>query len=479
MQKYQTPMESLSESLRMIRNCYAPSKPRPSPLLKGILYFVIFSCAAAAAAAPKISTSKLVVAHYMVCCSQQGALPSISEYESEIKQATFFGIDAFALNVGNWDRDNYKEKVRRIYVAAANINPKFRLFVSMDDKAIPEWASIADFSEHQSNNLTIDGKVVIASYGGQRATGEPGESLATSLKKRGLYYIPYYVPLSRPSEWPTNAQINDLVDFFQPVPAFHYFGASGTEAQIIRINTAYRLSTSSNNKLFMAGVSPYYRGRPPRNARAFDRNGFEGMRNIWLSLIADNADMVEIATWNDWFESTYIQPCHDSNCKLVQEFGYGKVYDHAGFSYALRPYIEIFKGRDWKENIPEGMEYFYFPRTAKITHATVNKIAPHLGSLGISESSIETLFLSRNIESPVDIKIESKNGGSKMINIPAGLGVSTIRLDSDDISMTIMRTGHAIQQVIFVEGDGNYIDDMNYASGHIDIPSSWPAPKNP
>jgi hypothetical protein len=49
-------------------------------------------------------------------------------------------------------------------------------------------------------------------------------------------------------------------------------------------------------------------------ARYFEYSGYSGMRKLWLDAInVSHPDLVEIVTWNDFIEGTYVSPIDDPN----------------------------------------------------------------------------------------------------------------------------------------------------------------------
>jgi glucan endo-1,3-alpha-glucosidase len=90
-------------------------------------------------------------------------------------------------------------------------------------------------------------------------------------------------------------------------------------------------------------------------ARYFEYSGYQGMRNIWMDTInVTHPEWVEIITWNDFIEGTYISPLDDPNKYPYADYlvqsglptqpgPLGYFHSHVG-AWALLPYfIEWYK----------------------------------------------------------------------------------------------------------------------------------------
>jgi hypothetical protein len=74
--------------------------------------------------------------------------------------------------------------------------------------------------------------------------------------------------------------------------------------------------------------------------RYYEYSGYSGMRKLWLDAInVSHPDMVEIITWNDFVEGTYVSPIDDPNKYQFANFLFvpGVTPFHAGLlPYPLR-----------------------------------------------------------------------------------------------------------------------------------------------
>ncbi len=244
------------------------------------------------------------------------------------------GIDGFALNCGGWDLNepHYKRRVMDMYEAAASLAFDFTLFVSADGRAQDEIVDIVESTRSLKAQLRIDGKPVVSAYGagGKRFSGGP--VLIDRAKKLGAFFVPHFFPESGERRiTPTAA--DEIVQRLGSAEGYFYFGAAGSPDLIADSIATLSAELQAHDKLFMAPVTPYYRGLPAgTNYRAFETEGFSGMAAEWEAAIASDASWVQIVTWNDWAESTYVaplpMPAGASGRAHVYEDRFGELLSH-------------------------------------------------------------------------------------------------------------------------------------------------------
>ena len=86
----------------------------------------------------------------------------------------------------------------------------------------------------------------------------------------------------------------------------------GASPDQIPSSEAYSEVLHSAGKQYMAPVTIQFWGADA--ARHFEYSGYSGMRKLWLDAInVSHPDLVEIVTWNDFIEGTYVSPIDDPN----------------------------------------------------------------------------------------------------------------------------------------------------------------------
>lgn len=303
---------------------------------------------------------RLVFAHYMVCIPTYGGDATVADYQREIRAAQAFGIDGFALNCGGWTlrEPHYKRRATRIYQAAQELGTGFKLFISADYASgltSEETLDMVESFRHHPNQLHHEGKPVLSTFGG-------GEKQAAFVSKtfvgdRAIFYVPFYYP--RPAaEMPNLAQAQQVFRDFSSLDGFFHFGAAGSPAQITESNRLLAQTWLGAGKLFMAGITPCYRGLGG-NYRLFESDGFEGYARQWEGAIRDGATWVEIVTWNDWGEASYVAPFGGPADTVFWKGHWGPMLSHTAFLSAGRYYVDWFKSGQPPAIREDALYYFY------------------------------------------------------------------------------------------------------------------------
>lgn len=89
-------------------------------------------------------------------------------------------------------------------------------------------------------------------------------------------------------------------------------GVPGGTPDQLPSSEAYASVVHGGDKLYMAPVTLQFWGANAN--RYYEYSGFSGMRKMWMDAInVTHPDWVEIITWNDFVEGTYVSPIDDRN----------------------------------------------------------------------------------------------------------------------------------------------------------------------
>jgi glucan endo-1,3-alpha-glucosidase len=325
-----------------------------------------------------------VFAHYLVCHPTYGA--NLAGYEREIQEAQAAGIDGFALDEGAYDDPvwfYYNINTALIYRAAEELNTGFKLFFSVDFANTDSIVHMISTYAARTNTFRHDGKVVVSTYA---QTGLNWlKSVFVPLKRKGIsvFFIPYFLP-NPVRELPSYQDgVNILNTYSNLLDGLFYWGAAGLPAQLSACNSNYNLAAHQAGKLFMASVAPHYWGcvQLANGRRYYEFHGGEGTISQWQSIIANQPDWVEINTWNDYYESTYISPVGNpgqyeplANPVPSEPLGNPVRYCHSGFLALSQRYIAWYKTGRQPPLTNDELYYFYRTHSTKLvasdTHDT-------------------------------------------------------------------------------------------------------------
>lgn len=297
---------------------------------------------ATAAATTSISGSstgpKKVFAHFMMGNSYP---MGVSDFAADISAASAVGIDGFALNVGpdSWMAD----RVAKMYAAA--VGTSFKLFISLDmavmaSDSISELTPwITNYNSHP-NQYFYNSKQFVSTFAGESITfglssAQAGwESFKTTLSGLGIdiFFMPSFTALG-PSAAMSMAS-ND--------GAFSWDAWPTTDSEMSTAEDQAYMSDRAG-KLYMAGVSPWFYTHFSYKNWIYKSDDLYTTR--WEQLVSLQPDFIEIITWNDYGESSYIGPVdgatpYDSE---INSSAWVSGYDHTAWISLAQYYITAYK----------------------------------------------------------------------------------------------------------------------------------------
>ena len=216
-----------------------------------------------------------------------------------------------------------------------------------------------------------------------------------------------------------------------------------------------RNAKSNNSLLFWLGMMP--QTYKPKDCILYDSYNSLAYRNAWMSTLQTNADIVHVATWNDFSESGQLQPITD----LQNTTGNG--------FYDLTAYYAHWWRTGLQPTIIRDVVYYFYRKEA------TNAYAPNMGcnfTMGISQSvsnQIEVLTFTTD-QSILTIMIENSNytfminsSGINSFFIPLQAGKPNIQLWRNGINIITVEGNHEIYATNV--GLPNGVLDLTYWSG--------------
>jgi glucan endo-1,3-alpha-glucosidase len=361
----------------------------------------------------------------MVCFASYGQ--TLDGYKREIQEAESAGIDGFALNVGAWDDSQayYKARVKLIFDAAEQLGTGFKLFFSVDFENASNTVNMVEAYAQRTNSFRYQGKLVLSSYGHNDvpAMGWTGvdwtNAIIGKLKQDGysVFFIPHFFP-SPVQELPgyTDAQ-SILSKYGNLLDGLFLFVAAGLPGQLSQCNSNYTAAVQAKGKLSMASVCPHYWGcvQQSLGRRYFETDGGEGLVQQWTSIITNQPDWVEIVTWNDWNESTYLCPIDDP-ALYFSGLQVPKRNCHAGYLELSKHFISWYKTSVEPVVNRDSVFCFYriHPKTALASNTNDSPVTWFIGNVQ------DTFYASVLLTASADLIV--KTGGNTITNsIAAGL----------------------------------------------------------
>ena len=382
-----------------------------------------------------------VFAHYMVCIPTAGGGATVADYQAEIREAQRRGIDGFALNCGGWTahEPHYKARALLLYEAARRLESGFLLFFSADFATRLSLEEVADmittFADHP-NQFRRQGKPVLSTFAGEGADNAHGRQVIDFLNARfpdgkggrTVVFVPYFYPRPNITELPEATHVEQVFNTFSDLDGFFYFGAAGYGEQIAQCNERLAARWLGAGKIFMAGVTPFYRGFGG-NYRVYETEGYAGLVREWESAIRSGATWVEIVTWNDWGEASYIAPFGPPARTEHWNGHWGPMLSHQGFLDLSQYYIEWFK--TGQAPVLRRDEVFYAYRLhPKELEGRIKPGEEKLGRPSRADALKDELFVTALLTAPARLALHSGDtvrdldleAGVQHVSMPFALG---------------------------------------------------------
>ncbi|HSY02029.1 MAG TPA: endo-1,3-alpha-glucanase family glycosylhydrolase [Acidobacteriaceae bacterium] len=410
-------------------------------------------------AGTQVQAQRMVFAHYMLTNQDYQGNTSqeakIAAYEREIKEARALGIDGFALNAGGWlQQPSYIEYAAQMFEAAARLNDGFKLMFSADMCCGNGMSDVEDMMRRFANNpryahvyFRYQGKFVLTTFAGEKqgvpfwqqvrvdlATGQhpstatdakalPQVSGAPSNAPLQIFLVP---ALFWGGELPRVAAVQQGFNTWKgAIDGSFYWGIAGVPGSQgtldqLPSSEAYASVVHEANKVYMAPVALQFWGANAN--RYYEYSGGAGMRHMWMNAIEKtHPEWVEIITWNDFIEGTYISPIDDpnryANANFLTASGVPTntrdyFHSHAAAGELMRFYIEWYKTGKQPAITHDSVYWFYRTQTAG-SHATAPKVEHKYGPVS------DVIYVTANLTAPAELHVQCGKHESE-VHLAAG-----------------------------------------------------------
>jgi glucan endo-1,3-alpha-glucosidase len=437
----------------------------PSALLKlRVTFFLTLLCTSAQRASGQ--NQRLVFAHYMLAnfdyiSADASNEEIVASYEREIRQAQSIGIDGFALNAGGWLREpRYIRRASAMFEAATRLHSGFKLFFSVDMCCGNDAADIADMMRRFASNprytttyFRYDGKAVLSTFSGSDRGPdfwhqvlhdlEQGSHPSTSLVPMALD-VASGVPSSAPlrvffipaffwgGELPNASAIKSHLSAYKSlIDGAFYWGIAGVPGlgyapDQLSSSHAFAATLHAAGKIYMAPICFQFWGA--NHGRYYEYSGYSGMRSMWRDAIdVTHPEWVEIITWNDFVEGTYISPiddparyvrANDLDESLAPASTLHFFHSHRGATDLLAYFIAWYKmGRE--PAIRKDAIYWAYrtqPLTTKASRTVPIQLHGHVS---------DVLYVTANLTAPATLRVSF---GEQSSSIAVAAGSTDIQL---------------------------------------------------
>lgn len=379
------------------------------------------------ALAQRSSSGPLVFAHYMLV-----EQPPNGDYTKDINLAKGAGIDAFALNYGGWNAnfDQLSGYLSKFYAQAASLD--FKVFLSIDTTSVSSSSMVVDlyntYSTH-SAQLLVDGKPMLSTF----QNADPAWNWQTDVL---AHLSP--APLFIPGTMSTTAESAYSESSAYADGLFSWIHTFLTTSEESDVDAQFAAKRTAANKKWMASVAPWFFKRFNADMNWSQKQDDGIWIHKWLHLLKLQPDFVEIVTWNDWGEASYIGPSNPA--PEDDDYGcYWSFYDHSAFLKMTKFFARAFKAGKTSVHVDKDEEdVFMFYRTQPAFTNGVNKTLPLPDYV---EFLHDDVFVVPFLNTSATVTLDS--GLNKPFTFVAGPGVSkkAITWSLGDQTLTASRKG--------------------------------------
>ena len=321
--------------------------------LAALVLLLAFPCLARAA-----DSEPLVFAHWIVGMPYSKGENNTTRYVNDVRSAMELGIDGFAINA--FSGEQARDILSSFIQAAEKIGAKnFKVFLSADMSLGFTSKDIVNTIERFGNNphyLTINDKPLLSTFGGQDLGDEWWQNNVLSPLKefgRPITFIPLFDRRDANADTPNDANWTKVIESYKSIDGLFSFGIPKSPPfrlddknighhwwSLLDGQESLARSLKAKGKLFITSYMPYYWAVCHPARQYTETQGGRGMENAWTSIITkQHPSMVEIITWNDYSESTFIQP---TRIPLTKTDGIPS-FPHLGYYELLKYYISWYK----------------------------------------------------------------------------------------------------------------------------------------
>ncbi|MBA2712265.1 MAG: hypothetical protein H0U55_01750 [Rubrobacteraceae bacterium] len=355
---------------------------------------------------------------------------TLDAYRAEIRKAQAMGVDGFAYNVTpgltNWN-NTYRSRIDMLYQAASEVGD-FYLFPSVDMCCSNDRNWIDTVMLYRYNDparLRMDGLPVGQTWIGQNTApsgtgsdpvaGWKGVLDAYAAKGKPIYFIPYFPP----DNGFTQQTVNHVYDRFSYAHGLYNFAAfaeGDDQLAGVRQNTYYDVAADARGRDAMAGAAPVFNRHSGAeqfgNRIIGDFEGFHTWLEEWKGIVREQPRFVEVVTWNDYLEGTYIGGPYPGR---LPSSSTGNDLNHAAYRKLAQYYIEWYT-MDTQPTITNDTIAIAHRLHSKYAVASEDPLAKQRGW----ENVEDVLYGAVLLKKPAQVRLQSGNT-SQTFDLTAGV----------------------------------------------------------
>ena len=410
-------------AFKMFGICYAY-------LLLFFMSSVICLPTSGSAPSKRSSSGPLVFAHYMII-----EQPLNGDYTNDINLAKGAGIDAFAINYGGWNAnwEQMEAQLSKFYTQAASLS--FKVFLNFDLTSVTDPAMIVRLSNlYHSHDaqLLVDGKPMLSTFQANDPSWDWHSAVLSKLTT---------TPLFIPGTFSQDPSLAYSTSKFFADGLFPWIRTDLSTDDDAALDAAYAANRTATGKKWIAPVAPWFFKRFSADMNWANKQDDGIFVQKWLHLLKLQPDFIEIVTWNDWGESSYIGP---ANPAAENEDGgcYWSFYDHSAFLKMTKFFTRAFHAGETSVTVSKDEEdIFMFYRTQPAMTNGVNKILPLPEH---ADSMHDDVFVVSFLNESASVSLTSGDNKPVTYTAPPGVGKNAVAFGLGNQTLCAQREGGSL-----------------------------------
>jgi hypothetical protein len=200
------------------------------------------------------------------------------------------------------------------------------------------------------------------------------------------------------------------------------------------------------------------------------------MAKEWEGAIQDNVSWIQIVTWNDWVEKSYVAPfgsVEETKIWGGKDEGFGPVnYSHVAYLDASRYYIDWFKTGIQPTIVEDKLFYFYRPEPKAATNQqfSPSEVAQGIQDIQGANTLQDKVFVTSFLTAPAKLTIYSGEK-SQTFDLPMGVQHTETPYEFGQQRFVLKRNSEVLIDKLgeFEVKDREGISRYNYFAGSAEV----------